>query len=81
MAPNRPKSEKRQDDKRASEGDGEMSRWIWEGMEHGAWSMEQGARSKEQWSIEHGAWSMEHGCRHGDMTPLHTETQRHWDGR
>ncbi|AMV31822.1 hypothetical protein VN12_06855 [Pirellula sp. SH-Sr6A] len=33
-------------------------------MEHGAWSMEQGAGSREQgaWSMEHGAGSREQGA-------------------
>lgn len=58
MAPNRPKSEKRQDDERASEGDGGDVAVDLGG--HGAWSVEQGARSKVPGarSQEHGLWSM-----------------------
>lgn len=76
------------DEERASEGDGEMSRWIWEhwrhgGMEQGARSqdMEQGAKERRTSAWGHGAWGMEHGAwvtvqGVADMTPLHTKTQR-----
>lgn len=90
---NRPKSEKRQDDKRASEGDLDCRDVAVDLGGHGAWSMERGAeepgqdRSQDRSKVQgagcmgYGAWvqAFRHG-RHDASACTHKD-QRPWGRR